>query len=747
MFRSLLLRQGKSLLQSPVSRRLLASSISVGGVQRIGSFFSTEAAKVPSTSNNNKPPFDRLLIANRGEIAERVIRTCQDLNVETVAVYSTADAQARFVQQATHAVCLGPPAASESYLNSDLVLQVLQETESQALHPGYGFLSENAEFCQQVTDQGVVWLGPPPYAVTEMGDKLASKQIAMKANVNVIPGYEDPLENVDQALQVANDIVGYPVLLKAAAGGGGKGMRICHSPQELKESYDLAKAEARKFFKDDRVLLEKYIVQPHHIEFQVLCDREAKTVVVFPERECSIQRRNQKIIEETPSTLLTEETRSKMTQQVIRLCQAVGYESAGTVEFLVDEDQNFYFLEMNTRLQVEHPISEAIGHVDLVKGMLYVGANWGLPEEFGNVAQSFDGGYRLAHCGHAVEARIYAEDPLRGFLPSTGPLSTYVEPLLTRNTIDHYIRMDSGVCAGHVVSPHYDPMISKVVSYAQDRSQAIAGLQQALDEYVIQGVQHNARLVQSVLRHPSFLEGDTPTNFLPLHYGSESGFTGVELSAQEESEFVVSAAAIVQARQALLQQPPLATSNGFNEAVIVKLGGLFGKAFRILFKGDGKEATVTPLGNDSTAAATTVKLDSLEYLPVRHAANVSLDGTMRTIQVLHEKTSGEIEMQMYGYNDTILVQSEREHELSQYMHEPVIPDTANLVQSPMPGTLISYAIKEGDKVQDGQELCVVEAMKMQNIIRSHRDGVIGSCKVEVGASLRADEVILEFSDE
>lgn len=703
-----------------------------------------------STHDSNDRPFDRVLIANRGEIALRVMKTCHALGIETVAIYSTADAQAPFVQAATHAVCVGPTAASASYLNVEAVLDAVRETGAQAVHPGYGFLSENAKFATSVQEAGAVWLGPPPHAVWKLGDKLESKQIASDANVTIIPGYDSPVESMEQALDLCNNKIGYPVLLKAASGGGGKGMRVCHNDQDIKESWGIAKSEAMKFFSDDRLLLEKYIVNPHHIEFQVLASSKAEEVVVFPERECSIQRRNQKVIEETPSTLLDDATRQAMAAQVKQLCQVVGYESAGTVEWLVDENLNFYFLEMNTRLQVEHPVSESVCGVDLVKGMLWVGAGWGLPPEF----QLPPNQLILPHKGHAIEARIYAEDPLRGFLPSTGPLSTYVEPNMAANTADRYLRLDSGVVAGQAITPHYDPMLSKIIYYAPTRLEAIHGLSQAMDEYVIQGVQHNARLVQSVLRHPEFQAGHTPTSFLPRHY--PDGFQGVQLTDAEEAEFAVAAVMIEQARRELKNEPPLAgTKDG--DTVVVKLGGLFGQAYMVTVRDNA--AVIRKLlkdeGDDKKSSwgpEETVRLDArvpLVYEPERYLATCALNGKTRSLQVLEHEDHGigELWMQMYGAECAILVQSVREHELSKYMHEPVALDTSNLVLSPMPGTLLSYAVQPGDTVQPGQELCVVEAMKMQNIIRSPRLGVIATCKVAVGSSLKADEIILELEAE
>lgn len=689
-----------------------------------------------------EPPFSKVLIANRGEISQRVVRTCKELGIKTVAIYSTADAKAPFVQAADEAICVGPADSSLSYLNVPKVLEVIRKTGAQAVHPGYGFLSENAEFCRSIEGEGVAWLGPGISAIQDMGDKIRSKEIAEQAGVSIIPGYDGVIESLEHALQVSNDI-GYPVLVKAAAGGGGKGMRTCYDDQEVREAFVMAKSEAKKFFADDRLLIEKYIENPHHIEFQVLCSPppggklekpEDLQVVVFPERECSIQRRNQKIIEESPSCLLTQETRLKMVEQVKMLCQRVGYVSAGTVEWLVDEKQNFYFLEMNTRLQVEHPVTEAVTGVDLVKGMLWVGAGRGFPPELQIT------GDLMPHKGHAVEARIYAEDPLRGYLPSTGPLVQYKEPETGTPADESYLRMDSGVIEGHVVSPYYDPMLSKIIAYAPTRLEAINKLADGLDQYVIEGVQHNARLCNAVLRHPSFQAGDTPTSFLPRHIPE---FKGVQLSDKQEEELAVAVALIGLTRESYLQRPPIVPAFS---SVVVRLRGMFGDAFEVSL-GNEKTAKVKKVSGEKAGVEREVKIDSLKYDPERYQARVSIDGDARTIQVLRESLEGDLRVQMYGADMICLVQSPREYELSKYMHEPKIVDTSDFVMSPMPGTLISFAVAEGDHVEIGQELCIVEAMKMQNIVRAPRAGVIGKLNVAVGSSMQADDIIIEYGEE
>lgn len=689
---------------------------------------------------STKPPFSKVLVSNRGEICQRVFRTCKDLGVKTVAIYSTADAKAPFVQEADEAVCVGPAPANQSYLNVEKLLQVIRDTGTEAVHPGYGFLSENANFCESIEKEGVAWLGPPVSAIQDMGDKIRSKEIAEEAGLNIVPGYDGTIESVEHCIEVSNQ-VGYPVLVKAAAGGGGKGMRTCYNDQEVREAYPMAKSEAKQFFADDRLLVEKFIENPHHIEFQVLCSPPAGgklekpedlQVVVFPERECSIQRRNQKVVEESPSCLLTDETRLKMAEQVKKLCQKVGYVSAGTVEWLVDEEQNFYFLEMNTRLQVEHPITEAVSGVDLVKGMIWVAAGRGLPEEF-----QIDG-LLMPSKGHAIECRIYAEDPLRGYLPSTGPLVPYMEPVATGEG-ESYLRLDSGVIQGHVVTPFYDPMLSKIISYAPTRADAIKIMTNGLDEYVIEGVQHNARLCNAVLRHPEFQKGETPTSFLPKHLPD---WAGVELTLSQEEELAVAVAMIGMTRDSFLERPAVVPSF---EPMVVRLGGFFGEAFSVTM-GDKKTVIVQKLGADG-AEARSVLVNSIKYDPTRFTASVSMDREPRSIQVIKEDSTGELKVQMYGADMKCLVQSVREYELSQHMHEPKVVDTSDMVMSPMPGTLINFSVSEGDHVEIGQELCIVEAMKMQNIIRSPRTGTIGKINVAEGASLVTDQIVIEFEEE
>lgn len=789
--------------------------------------------------------FEKVLIANRGEISVRIARTCKRLGIPTVAVYSSNDASSPHVAASQEAVCLG-----ESYMDLPALLEAVRATKADAVHPGYGFLSENADFASAVEEavaesnndndnndnKPVTWLGPPPGAIVDMGCKLRSKDIAREAGVAIIPGCDDgALESVGQALEVIRDPsngLEYPVLLKAAAGGGGKGMRICRSDRELTEGYPLAESEGLKFFADGRLLLEQYLEDPHHIEFQVVCSKRRPAssnsnepvvvdVAIFVERECSVQRRNQKVVEESPSCLLTEETRRQMMEQTALLCQTVGYEGAGTVEWLVVDKkdasatstttkttttQPFYFLEMNTRLQVEHPVTEAVSHnVDLVEAMLSVGSGNGLPGEWYDKAELVEigsgggaaGGTMLVMPweGHSIEGRIYAEDPIKGYLPSTGPLVPYKEPLgaiavddgsgTTNTTGNSYVRLDSGVVEGHVVTPFYDPMLSKIISYAPTREEAIEVLSDGLDSYVIEGVKHNAKLVQAVLRHPSFREGETPTSFLDEHMPDFSEYVYDDnsslLSSSEEEELAVAIALVAKSREELLGRPPLLGAGGWEgRTVVVRPNGMFGSgsggseetenknnpndAFSVTLhrSGDNKnnnnettisyEAHVSKLGDETTTITEPQRVIAVRDDPIldleRYLAGVTLDGSHRTLQVLGEDAaSGSFRVQMHGAEyPACLVQSQREYELSRHMLPPVLEDTSDFVMSPMPGTLIGYSagLAAGDSVETGQELCVVEAMKMQNIIRAPREGVIAKLCVGEGSALVTDQVILEF---
>ena len=474
--------------------------------------------------------FDKILIANRGEIACVVIRTCRRLGIKTVAIFSEPDRYSVHVTMADEAVCVGPAASSASYLNIPNILQAVKDTGAQAVHPGYGFLSENRRFQEALAEAGVKFIGPGTEAIQAMGDKISSKKIAKEANVSIIPGYLGAINGDDELLRIANEI-GYPVMIKASAGGGGKGMRIAYDDAEAVDGYRLSKAEAMSSFGDDTMFVEKYIEEPRHIEIQLLADAHGNAVYLN-ERECSVQRRNQKVIEEAPSTFLTPDTRRAMGEQAVALAKAVGYESAGTCEFLVDKHRNFYFLEMNTRLQVEHPVTEAITGLDLVEHMIRVAA--GQPLSFAQKDVRLE--------GWALESRVYAEDPLRGFLPSIGKLVRYVEPR------GEGVRVDSGVREGSDISVYYDPMISKLITYAPTRNEALARMRAALDQYVIRGVTHNINFLRSLCDHPRFIRGDLSTAFIPEEY--PDGYKGAEMS-DEDVVVLLGTAVAVRARQAL----------------------------------------------------------------------------------------------------------------------------------------------------------------------------------------------------
>eukprot|EP00978_Attheya_sp_CCMP212_P008901 scaffold21000_cov42-Attheya_sp.AAC.2 len=692
------------------------------------------------------PEISKVLIANRGEIACRIMRTCKRLGIPTVAVYSGVDRYAPHVQLADEAVMLGggQNEASATYLNIEELEKALDITGATAVHPGYGFLSEQPALSELCESTGRKWIGPPPNAMRLMGDKLESKRLAKDAGVSTIPGFTHALESYQQALDLVHsseDGLHYPIMLKASSGGGGKGMRICFTDAELKDNFVLSQNEARNFFGDDRLLLEQYIQNPHHIEFQVLADGD--DVVVFPERECSLQRRNQKILEESPSVLLTNETRQTMARQVKALCQRVGYASAGTVEFMVLRSQEFFFLEMNTRLQVEHPITELVaspaGNVDLVEGMISIAAGHGIPPSILNLCPDDSSDQiTVPYIGHAMEARVYAEDAQRGFLPSTGPLVKYQEPSLQHDGMT--IRVDSGVTEGTLISQYYDPMVSKLIVHGNSREEAIHGLKQALDQYVIQGVQCNTSFLSDLLRHPRVVDGDTPTNFIEQEY--PNGFQGVQLTSTEKLEL----AALVAHLHPEKDQNAITVT-----PVIVCLGGMFGDAYRVTqTSSDGTIFTVQSLVKSEDEEESPPMSVSMDSLTSKGTALVDcvLNGNQKFIQVLGRSVMGEVAFKMHGANVTALVFRENEYELCRlHMKPPKDTYDSNVLASPMPGTLVKFSVQEGDEVLEGQELCVVEAMKMQNVLHSTRSGIVSKIFVEAGSSVRADQVILKFAQE
>ena len=693
------------------------------------------------------------MVANRGEIACRVFRTCQKLGIKTVAIYSDPDADAMHVRMADEAVRVGPAPSAESYLVIDNILDAIKQTGTQAVHPGYGFLSENSEFAAALEREGVAFVGPREHAISVMGDKIESKQCAIDAKVNVIPGVQDLVETDEQVIKVCHEI-GYPVMIKASAGGGGKGMRIARDDDEALEAFRLSKAEALSSFGDDRIFIEKFVDNPRHIEIQILAD-EHGNVVPFPERECSIQRRNQKVVEEAPSVLLDPETRFAMGEQAAQLARAVDYRGAGTVEFLCDGEKNFYFLEMNTRLQVEHPITELVSGVDLVEHMLNIAAGRPLPDEL--LVHSREGRCFPIN-GWAIESRIYAEDPFRSFLPSIGTLTSYTEPE------GEAVRVDSGVTEGSEISMFYDPMISKLCTWGEDRAQAVERMNDALDSYLIGGLQHNVPFCREVCRHPKFLSGDITTKFIEEEY--PDGFSGVVLTADERAE-LLACAAIVQMKldaQASMidgkvdEDGPIPLDDDLN---FEEVWGEDNTVEYVAVLNGEEEYNVSVQHSVFDGAGITVHLQakadgaqqqelSIELSEAPTFASpflrAEINGSQRTAQILGSLPEG-MRMQFCGSRNDVTLRSPRAHELAAHMLPKVEVDTSKFLLCPMPGSLISVAVEAGQTVEAGQELAVVEAMKMQNVLYAEKRGVIKTVAAEAGSTLKVDDVIVEFEDE
>ena len=648
--------------------------------------------------------FDKILIANRGEIACRVMRTARRLGIKTVAVYSDADADALHVREADEAVHIGAAASAESYLVADKIVAACKSTGAQAVHPGYGFLSENAAFAERLAAEGIVFVGPPTGAITAMGDKIASKLLAAAAGVNTIPGYNDVVRDGAHAVEIAEGI-GYPVMLKASAGGGGKGMRVAYDNDQCREGFERATSEARSSFGDDRVFIEKFVEDPRHIEIQVLADQHGN-VVYLGERECSIQRRHQKVIEEAPSPFLDEDTRRAMGEQAVALSKAVDYCSAGTVEFIVDKDKNFYFLEMNTRLQVEHPVTEIVTGIDLVEQMLNIADGARLPFAQADVALN----------GWAIEARIYAEDPLRNFLPSVGRVSTYIEPVAGDG-----VRVDAGVYEGGEVSMFYDPMIAKLIGYGDNRAEATEKLAQALDSYVIRGPVDNSAFLSALLAHPRFVDGRLTTAFIDEEY--PDGFGHEHVSHADP--------ALLQAVAAELEQrtnPASFSADG--ETAIVSMG----------------EARTT---HAATLSAQRVMIDGVSYeievdwTPASPLARVQCGGQQHAVQVMRDGVDWRLRQR--GFEVHVRVVLPRVAELFALMPVKAPPDMSKFLLSPMPGLLVTLMVEEGQQVEPGQDLAIVEAMKMENVLRAERGAQVAKVLAAQGDSLSVDQPILEFA--
>ena len=666
----------------------------------------------------------KILIANRGEIACRVIRSAQAMNIATVAIYSDADRDALHVEMADEAVHIGPPAAAESYLVADKVIAACKSSGADAVHPGYGFLSENADFARALEKEGVIFIGPNVTAIEVMGDKIASKKFASKANVSTVPGYLGEIADGKEAIKIAKE-VGFPVMIKASAGGGGKGMRVARSVEEVEEGFSLARSEAKSSFGDDRIFIEKFIENPRHIEIQVLADSHGNTIYLG-ERECSIQRRNQKVVEEAPSSFLDEKTRAAMGEQSVALAKAVDYRSAGTVEFIVDPDRNFYFLEMNTRLQVEHPVTELITGVDLVEQMIRVAAGEKLDIRQEDVKLN----------GWAIESRIYAEDPYRNFLPSTGRLVRYAPPEEgTWNGLT--IRNDTGVVEGGAISIFYDPMIAKLVTHGPDRNSATKHMTQALDAFHIDGIGHNIPFLSAVMAHSRWISGDISTAFIEQEF--PDGFQGIEPDTHEIRTLASVAATIDH------------LSNMRRREITHQMDGklVFFAEERVVVLGDHRlpvtvnretDVVLVTFGDDDED----VEVIS-EWIPGHAVWTGTINAEPYAVQIEpilngHRLVHRGIRLDAYVY-------TVREAELQSLMPIKVAPDTSGQLLCPMPGTVVSIAVEEGQDVKAGEALCVVEAMKMENVLRAERDGVIAKIHPQPGDSLAVDEVILEFADD
>ncbi|HVJ55455.1 MAG TPA: acetyl/propionyl/methylcrotonyl-CoA carboxylase subunit alpha [Aliidongia sp.] len=655
--------------------------------------------------------FKKILIANRGEIACRVIRTARAMGIKTVAVYSEADAGALHVREADEAVAIGGSAAADSYLRIDRIVEACRETGAEAVHPGYGFLSEREAFAEALAAAGITFIGPNVHAIAAMGDKIESKKLAAKAGVSTVPGHMDVIPDAEAAVGIAREI-GYPVMIKASAGGGGKGMRLANSDTEARDGFRSATSEARSSFGDDRVFIEKYIVEPRHIEIQVLGDSHGN-VIFLGERECSIQRRHQKVIEEAPSPFLDEATRQAMGAQAVALAKAVEYRSAGTVEFIVDRDRNFYFLEMNTRLQVEHPVTEAVTGLDLVELMIRVAAGEKLPLTQADVKLK----------GAAIEARIYAEDPLRNFVPSIGRLTRYRPPS------GEAVRVDTGVFEGAEISMFYDPMIAKLITYGETRPEATRRMIAALDAFAIRGVSHNIGFLAAIMGRQRFRDGKLSTDFIPTEF--PDGFHGTEQTG-EALDLLISIAALAQSRLARRDasagrhRHPVAVATGWT----VLVGPLPRQAY-----------TVDVAGDHVTLGGHTRQLES-DWRPGDTLFTGKVDGELITVQI--DRKGIVWQVSRAGAAVEMRVVTRRTGELSALMPVKAVADMSKFLLSPMPGLLVSLAVEEGQAVKAGDELAVVEAMKMENVLRAERDGTVKKIHAAARDSLAVDQMILEF---
>ena len=665
--------------------------------------------------------FKKILIANRGEIACRVIKTARKMGIQTVAVYSDADANALHVKMADEAIHIGPPPANQSYIVIDKIMDAIRKTGAEAVHPGYGFLSERMDFAAALEKEGVVFVGPPSPAIEAMGDKITSKKLAQEAGVSTVPGYMGLIADADEAVKISGEI-GYPVMIKASAGGGGKGMRIAWNAQEAREGFESSKNEAANSFGDDRIFIEKFVTQPRHIEIQVLADKHGNCVYLH-ERECSIQRRNQKVIEEAPSPFLDEATRKAMGEQACALAKAVGYTSAGTVEFIVDGNRNFYVLEMNTRLQVEHPVTELITGIDLVEQMIRVANGEPLPFKQEDLKIN----------GWAMESRLYAEDPYRNFLPSIGRLTKYKPPVEGHTVRGGTVRNDTGVFEGGEISMYYDPMIAKLCTWAPTRAEAIEEMRLALDTFEVEGIGHNLPFVAAVMDHPRFTSGNMTTAFIAEEY--PEGFQGVTLDAATLRQVVAATAAMNRVSEIRLSRISGTLGNHERKVGDEWVVSLQGEEFAVHVQADPDGSTVTFADGAKLRVAS-------DWTPGKSLAELLIDSAPLVLKVNPIPMGYRIRVR--GADLKVHVRTPRAAELAKLMPEKLPPDTSKFLLCPMPGLVVKINVAEGDEVQEGQALATVEAMKMENILRAERKGVVKKVNAAPGASLKVDDVIMEF---
>jgi len=665
--------------------------------------------------------FKKILIANRGEIACRVIKTARKMGIATVAVYSDADREALHVKMADEAIHIGPPPAAESYIVIDKIMAAIKETGAEAVHPGYGFLSENPKFAEALEKAGIAFIGPPVGAIEAMGDKITSKKLAAEANVSTVPGHMGLIEDADEAIKISNEI-GYPVMIKASAGGGGKGMRIAWNDEDAREGFQSSKNEAKSSFGDDRIFIEKFVTQPRHIEIQVLGDKHGNCIYLG-ERECSIQRRNQKVIEEAPSPFLDEKTRKAMGEQAVALAKAVNYCSAGTVEFIVDGEKNFYFLEMNTRLQVEHPVTELITDIDLVEQMIRV-AN----DEKLTIKQS-----DIKLNGWAIESRLYAEDPYRNFLPSIGRLTRYRPPQEGEAENGTIVRNDTGVFEGGEISMFYDPMIAKLCTWGEDRATAIAAMREALDGFEVEGIGHNLPFLAAVMDHEKFCSGDMTTAFIAEEY--PDGFEGVSIG--EASRTKIAAAASVLNMISELRRTRLTGALANHNRKV-------SKEWVAVINGEHIPLKLRKLRNEGATvkiADTKIEVET-DWRPGQTLAVVQVGDEQLTLKV--DLTNTGFRIRWRGAEIDAKLLTAKQAEYLAMMPEKIPPDTSKFLLCPMPGLVVSVAVSEGDEVQEGQPLATVEAMKMENILRAEKKCKVSKINAKAGDSLALDDVIMEF---